>query len=100
MAIFGQMILDKGKYKDKQIAPQNWIDISTKETISLSEEEESSYGYLWWIDHIKDHKVITAWGHGDQMIHIIPDENMVVVFTTDCSGDEGFSFGVLEEMIE
>lgn len=99
MVIFGQMILDKGKYNGKQIVPQNWIDISTKDIINLNEEEESSYGYLWWIDHINNHKVITAWGHGGQMIHIIPDENMVVVFTTDSSGDEGISFEILEEML-
>jgi CubicO group peptidase (beta-lactamase class C family) len=38
------------------------------------------FGYYWWIDSSRNIKFM--WGHGGQFAFIIPDKNIVVVFTS------------------
>ena len=47
MAKIGQLYLNNGIWKDKQIIPAWWIDESIKE--HSRGENSLSYGYLWWI---------------------------------------------------
>lgn len=97
MAKIGYMMLKDGKWKDQQIVSKEWVDESTKRHIDARGIE---YGYQWWIGNTtinnKTIKVLFASGHGGQKIFIIPNLDLVVVFTSrvfnskGSSGPEGF----------
>jgi len=74
MAKIGQLYLDGGIWKDKQIVPAWWIDESTKEH---SRWGKLSYGYLWWIIDDKKH-IYAALGDGGNVIYVNTKNNMVV----------------------
>ena len=86
MLKIGYMMLNNGKYNEKQIVPEEWI----KEITSMHTKIENSdkrknigYGYLWWIfDEDKDHplhKAYSASGCEGQSIVVVPKSNMVII---------------------
>lgn len=74
MAKIGQLYLNEGVWKDKQIVPAWWINESTKEH---SRWGSLSYGYLWWIIDEKEH-TYAALGDGGNVIYVNTNKNMVV----------------------
>ena len=100
MAKIGLLVLNKGKWKGKQVIPESWIIEST--TPHVSESESFDYGYQWWFRSEKnnpwwsnsdnrvttENELITALGYGGQFIMIIRDLNLVVV-TTASDYNEG-----------
>lgn len=74
MAKIGQLYLEGGVWKGKQIVPVWWIDDSTKEH---SRWGKLSYGYLWWIIDDKEH-IYAALGDGGNVIYVNPKKKMVV----------------------
>jgi CubicO group peptidase (beta-lactamase class C family) len=74
MAKIGQLYLDGGIWKDKQIISAQWIDESTKEH---SRWGKLSYGYLWWIIDDKEH-IYAALGDGGNVIYVNTKKKMVV----------------------
>lgn len=94
MAKIGLLVLNDGKWQDKQIVSKEWIRESTKPHVP--ESQFFDYGYQWW-HHSKnnlqwwkepntvspkEHDLITALGHGGQYIMIIRDLNLVIVTTS------------------
>ena len=78
MAKIGQLYLDGGICKDKQIIPAWWIDESTKEH---SQWGRLSYGYLWWIIDDKEH-IYAALGDGGNVIYVNTKKKMVVAIAS------------------
>lgn len=83
---FGQLYLNKGKWKGKQIISENWVEESFKKYMRLQDrKDKNEYGYLWWHDTYiingKAIKTIEARGAGGQFIFIIPELESVVVIT-------------------
>ncbi len=74
MAKIGQLYLEGGTWKGKQLIPAEWIDESTKEH---SRWGKLSYGYLWWIIDQKEH-IYAAMGDGGNVIYVNPTKKMVV----------------------
>jgi len=79
MAKFGYLYLNKGMWKDEQVVPSEWVEASTRKHISATWHQKG-YGYQWWIN---PNGVYNAMGSGWQYIFVVPEENMVVVFTTN-----------------
>ncbi|WP_419210862.1 serine hydrolase domain-containing protein [Maribacter sp. X9] len=84
---FGQLYLDKGKWKGKQIISENWVDLSFKKHVQLQDtKDKNEYGYLWWHDtyEFKGKMIasIEARGAGGQFIFILPALEAVVVITS------------------
>jgi CubicO group peptidase (beta-lactamase class C family) len=82
MAKIGYMMLKGGSWKGKQIVSHNWVNESTQAHIKAGGYE---YGYQWWRgETIAGNRVIEsfwAWGHGGQFIFVIPELDLIVVFT-------------------
>ena len=79
----GQLILNKGSWKGKQIVSENWILESTQTRTNF---QDFGYAYFWWkytfsINDIYLESII-AWGFGGQFIFIFPQINTVIVFTS------------------
>lgn len=82
MAKIGQLILNQGKWDQKQIVSEKWIEESTTPKTKITGID---YVYFWWnIPFLINEKVVfsrTATGNGGQYIMVIPDINLVAVFT-------------------
>lgn len=74
MARIGQLYLEGGVFKGKQIVPAQWIDESTKEQ---SRWDKLSYGYMWWIIDDKE-KIYAAMGDGGNVIYVNTKKKMVI----------------------
>lgn len=81
MAKFGWLFLNKGRWSNKQILPSSWVDVSTRGHIGAALFDQ--YGYQWWVDSAGFYMAV---GHKGQFIFIVPQKNLVVVFTSDLSG--------------
>ncbi len=84
MAKIGLMVLNDGKWKDKQIVSNKWIGEST--SFKIKADEFMDYGYLWWIGHSQNRteiKAVLAIGAGGQHIIIVPQLSAVIVTTGD-----------------
>lgn len=101
MAKIGLLVLNDGKWQDKQVVPKAWIHESTRPHVQ--ESPYFDYGYQWWhhsknnlqwwkepnAPSEKEHDLVTALGTGGQFIMIIRDLNLVVVTTaSDYDNDQ------------
>lgn len=76
MAKIGQLYLNGGMWKGKQIVSPRWIGESTKEH-SRWEKNGLSYGYLWWIIDEKA-QACAAMGDGGNVIYFNAEKKLVV----------------------
>jgi CubicO group peptidase (beta-lactamase class C family) len=87
LASFGQMILDHGRWRGRQVVPSMWIAdtlmdySSTWYGDSIWPYRDIRYGYLWWHAEVAGHDLYFAWGHGGQFVSIVPALELVVVTT-------------------
>lgn len=82
MAIIGYLYLNNGIWGDEQIIPAHWVEYSTKTQISASSHISGlDYSYLWWV--YPSLVAYAALGWAGQQIFVIPDHELVVVFTGD-----------------
>ncbi|MHA2332474.1 MAG: serine hydrolase domain-containing protein [Candidatus Hodarchaeales archaeon] len=82
MAKIGYLYLNNGTWYDKQIVPAEWVEKSTRGHTHLASFEY--YGYQWWLETINRNEDINGYhalGYNGQMIFVIPELDLVVVFT-------------------
>lgn len=86
LAVFGQLYLDGGRWKDQQIVPQAWVTESTRAQVPVPDTTSGldlGYGYQWWVNQSPPHPGYAAVGFGGQRIFVIPDLDLVAVVTQD-----------------
>ncbi len=83
MAKFGFLFLNHGVWEDKQIVPADWVDEATKKQVDFNDSSGYGYGYQWWLlgGLGLTHKNFAALGRFGQTICIMPDLDLVAVFT-------------------
>jgi CubicO group peptidase (beta-lactamase class C family) len=102
MAKIGQLILNNGKWNEKQVVSENWITESTAPKTKITGID---YGYLWWnIPFRVNEKTYvskTATGNGGQYIFVLPELDMVAVFTGNAynSDEDKLPFKVMAEIL-
>ena len=83
MAKVGALFLNGGRWKGERIISQNWIERSTTYHVRL---RGGRYGYLWWRPTFyvngETVEVFSAQGYGGQVVFVLPELDMVVVFTS------------------
>ncbi|CAL1519511.1 serine hydrolase [Chitinophaga sp. MM2321] len=87
MLKFGQLYLDKGKWKGQRIISESWIGKSFQKYFLLENRKDSiEYGYLWWHKNYTVGKTnihaVEARGAGGQYIFVINSLDLVVVITS------------------
>lgn len=87
MAKFGYLIMKKGKWNNKQLVPKEWIETATSKHIEAywGDKRADDYGYLWWLNPVGGFR---ADGYGGQYIFIIPEKDLVAVFTSGVNYSE------------
>ena len=83
MAKFGELYLQHGRWLDRQIVPAEWVGQSSIARMAVTNGIQ--YGYQWWIP---DGEGFTASGWGNQNIWVLPEQDMVVVFTAGTKNDK------------
>jgi len=102
MAKIGQLILNKGKWNEKQIVSEKWIEESTMPKTKITEID---YGYLWWNIPFKINEKVfiakTALGNGGQYIMVLPELDMVAVFTGEAynSQEDKLPFAIMTDIL-
>ena len=84
-AKYGQLYKNKGKWNDKQILTEEWVEKSLSKQVKQPNHNNRYYGYLIWnkiytVDDI-DYKVSFCTGNGGNKIFIFKDIPFVVVIT-------------------
>ena len=78
MAKIGLLCLNKGRYNDKRVVSQQWIEEMTQPRIVESDNFRGmDYGYLWWIID-RNTNIYAAIGNSGNVIYINPKKNIVV----------------------
>jgi CubicO group peptidase (beta-lactamase class C family) len=82
LAKLGYLYLNEGAWDGQQIIPADWVRESTQKRVRVEEHLEPwdlHYGYGWWLHEFGAY---AAHGRGGQFIFVIPDLDVVVVFTS------------------
>ena len=77
MARFGYLYLNKGRWGETQVIPEQWVTQSTSTLTELG--DGLGYGYQWWT--LPELNAYRASGLYGQQIFLAPDENIVFVLT-------------------
>lgn len=83
MARIGWLYLNRGRWADKQIVPEAWVETSTRGHVDATLFDR--YGYQWWVANAGYYAAV---GFKGQRIFVLPRKNMVAVFTGDLTGKE------------
>lgn len=94
LAKIGQLMLNKGKWKGKQLISEEWINkiTSTVSSVEIVNERynkndkatvQLSYGYMWWLhenfyDRTDMQGAYSGTGWGGQFVTIIPQRKLVI----------------------
>ena len=94
MARLGYLMLRRGKWKDKQVLPANWVSTITSPVTTYKEAEQNKtayfhfgYGYLWWVWDAPYNKgayegAYSATGAFGQFITVLPKLDLVIAHKT------------------
>ncbi|WMN08071.1 hypothetical protein QYS48_29930 [Marivirga arenosa] len=97
MARIGLLMLRKGKWKDTQVIPEEWVEEIVTQRTSYQEAQKNApilkedgldlgYGYMWWlIENTDDNKLKNAYsaqGALGQNITVYPEIDVVLAFKT------------------
>jgi CubicO group peptidase (beta-lactamase class C family) len=78
---FGQLYLNDGRFRGRQVLPPGWVDLSWK-TYVRETYNDHQYGYLWFTHTFGGERVAFAWGYGGQYVFVVPRLNLVVAATS------------------
>ncbi|WP_378188343.1 serine hydrolase domain-containing protein [Aquimarina sp. W85] len=81
LARFGLLFLANGKWNDKQLLPEDWID-----QLSTPSLANANYGYMWWLNkkgarqwkNLPDHLFYAA-GFGGNFIVVDKQKKLVII---------------------
>jgi CubicO group peptidase (beta-lactamase class C family) len=83
IAKIGRLVLDHGAWQGRQIVSADWIAQST--TKQIAAEDETDYGFQWWLGHSQVDGQDLRWsagvGWGGQRLFLVPDRDLLVVVT-------------------
>src|SRR5699024_2594606 len=87
LAKFGQFYLQKGKWENKQLLPEEWFHKATTFQISTAEENDEidkkqGYGYQLWLIRNEGYMALGMFG---QLCVILPQKNAVIAITSGTS---------------
>ncbi len=94
MARIGELFLREGRWGDEQLLSNSWVAESVSSRSSFSYGWADGYGYGWWMltYMTPDGPIETyfAAGWGEQQIIVVPDLDLVAVFTGGAYDDPAF----------
>jgi CubicO group peptidase (beta-lactamase class C family) len=83
LAKFGYLYMNDGVWEGKRILPEGWVKASTS-TVTATNEKGIGYGFQWWTlppTRPAAHGAFLAWGYGGQLLIVVPELDLIAVFT-------------------
>ena len=101
MARLGYLVLRRGRWDGRQVVPEEWIDRMTQPLLKTEfEQMGEEYGYGWYTKRFHGQTVWSAEGLGGNGIYVVPERDLVVVFSGGLVGMEMLApYRYLEEYI-
>lgn len=99
MAKIGQLYLNNGKWKGKQILPEWWVEQATKAHNDGGFPHGEKYGFHCWVTQVGGYESFFAGGQGGQFIYVIPDLDLVVTITSDIDQHREYHRGIVSDFI-
>lgn len=89
MARFGYLYLKNGYWNGTQVVPERWVQQATAKQIDTPNglAGKYGYGYQWWMNNFGGY---SARGYGGQYIFVLPEYEIVAVFTASMFGSQFF----------
>lgn len=101
MVKMGQLVLNHGQWKEKQIVPAAYVDRATSPIKQAY--GSSAYGYFWWVQEVtiegKVYRCKQGRGAGGQFLFIIPQLDLVIVATAHNAGMGNMLREIAEDLI-
>ncbi len=91
VAKIGLLYLNRGKWENERIISAQWIEASTQPYLDGRWAGED-YGYQWWVNPAGFYSAIGMFG---QALYVVPDKNLIAVFTGDIGGADMYISGNL-----
>jgi CubicO group peptidase (beta-lactamase class C family) len=88
MLAIGELYLDRGRFKGRQIVPAAWVDTSCVPRTTSVWDSDRQYGYGWWVQRFGSHSACFAWGFGGQYIFVFRELDLVIVATSSTAVSE------------
>ncbi|MGB1170677.1 MAG: serine hydrolase domain-containing protein [Flavobacteriaceae bacterium] len=82
-ARFGKLYKNHGRWNNTQLLDSTFIAKSIQPRFEASPE----YGYGWWLETYKDHKVFMERGHLGQYVIVFPELDLIVVRLGELKGN-------------
>jgi len=82
VAKIGYLYLKNGLWNGEPVVPAQWITVSTQTHVPAGTLQDG-YGYHWWV---APPQMYLALGYGGQFLFVVPEKDMVVVFTSSLEG--------------
>ncbi|HBB75631.1 MAG TPA: serine hydrolase [Planctomycetaceae bacterium] len=90
IASFGQLLLDRGQWRGRQLVPAEWIDAATSRQVANGSNPDSDwdqgYGYQFWRCR---HGAFRGDGAFGQFCVVLPQEDAVVAITAGTRDMQG-----------
>jgi CubicO group peptidase (beta-lactamase class C family) len=91
IAKFGWLFLKDGKWKGKQIVSAEWVKMAPR--ISLTTQGRGSNYHFNWMTGTrsangKRFEYIASFGYGGQTLYIVPEHDLILVFTCELAGED------------
>ncbi|MCX7709001.1 MAG: beta-lactamase family protein [Clostridia bacterium] len=99
MARLGYLYLRNGQWNGVQVIPENWVKEATNKHVETPAglAGHDGYGYQWWMNKFGGY---SARGFGGQYIFVLPEYDIVTVFTSSLQGSNFFlPEGLVESFI-
>lgn len=95
LALYGQLWLQRGQWKGRQLMPESWIDRSTQPISVIEPRWGLAYGLLWDVlvpgpDEPRPSFFHT--GVGVHMLGVYPKHRLVMVHRVNTEAQEGYRF--------
>jgi hypothetical protein len=103
LAKYGYLYLNQGKWAGDQIISAQWVEQSTREQAYIGKDEyvgglDRRFGYFWSI--FPEQHYYGYLGRGGQELFVVPQENLVIVFTGALRvGKEGILLDLVNDFI-
>jgi CubicO group peptidase (beta-lactamase class C family) len=90
IAKFGWLFLKDGKWKGKQIVSSQWVKQAPHVSLTASGRGRT-YGFNWMTGsrsaNGKRFQYVASFGYGGQTLYIVPEYDLIMVFTCELSGE-------------
>jgi CubicO group peptidase (beta-lactamase class C family) len=103
-AKIGQLVLDHGRWRGRQIVSAAWIKDMIAPQVTL---RNGAYGYYWWLDTTatagRQIDLVEAVGWGGQNLYVVPSLDLIVAVTAgvydyDGKGPQGLAGDTTRDM--